>query len=328
MAAGVERRSPLRILCPEPESYSRAGLGEMARYGQIDARSLTQAELEREAGNHDVLMLRLKLHLTEGILRGKGRALVAVLSPTTGVNHLALPLAEELGVPIFHLRGERAFLDTIHSTAEHTFGLMLALGRRLVPAVSSVRAGEWTPQRFRGRELSGKRLGIVGFGRLGSIVARYAQAFDMSVATYDPFVAQLPSGVVRCETLLELCLQSDVLSVHAPWNESTQGLIGRTELAALPAGALVINTARGELLDEAALIDELRSGRLAGAAVDVLAEEHAAVSAGSPMLDYARQHENLIITPHIGGATEEAVEKTDRFVIDKFARWLAASGGD
>lgn len=325
MASKGASGTRLRILCPEPESYSRAGLAEMARYGDVDARSLSQAELERVAGGYDVLMLRLKLHLTASILEGRP---LAVLSPTTGVNHLALPVAERLGVPVFHLRGERAFLDTIHSTAEHTFALMLALSRRLVPAVTSVREGSFDPQHFRGHELSGKRLGIVGFGRLGSIVARYAAAFEMSVAVHDPFVAELPAGVTRADSLLALCRETDILSLHAPWNETTEGLVGRDELAALPEGALFVNTARGELVDERALLAALESGRLAGAAVDVLAREHEAVANGSAMLDYARNHDNLIITPHIGGATEEAIEKTDRFVIGKFASWLASAAGE
>lgn len=317
----------LRILCPEPENYSRAGLARMGDFGAVDARSLSQAEFASAASEYDVLMVRLALHLTEAILEGGGRPPLAVLSPTTGVNHLALPAAERLGVSVFHLRGERAFLDTIHSTAEHTFGLILALTRRIVPAVNSVRAGNWDPQRFRGRELSGKRLGIVGFGRLGSIVARYAVAFDMAVSAYDPHVSDFPPGITRATSLLELCRQSDIVSLHAPWNESTEGLLGREEIELLPEGAIVVNTARGELVDERALLDALEGGRLAGAAADVLSREHAAIASSSAMLDYARRHDNLLITPHIGGATEEAIEKTDSFVIDKFARWLASTRG-
>ncbi len=317
-------RAPLRILCAEPENFSARGLAEVAKLGLLHAQSLSQSEFAEQAAEHDVLMLRLRLHLTDAILAGNGRPPLAVLSPTTGVNHLALPSAERLGVPIFHLRGEREFLDTIHSTAEHTFGLLLALARKLAPAVASTKRGQWHQVDYRGRELAGKRLGIIGFGRLGSIVARYAAAFDMDVSTFDPYVSAIAGNVVRRASLEELCQNSDVLSIHASLSETTEGLVGPKELNALPMGALLVNTARGELLQEDALLAALESGRLAGAALDVLANEHSSVAHGSAVLEYTRTHDNLIITPHIGGATAEAVERTDLFTIEKFAHWYRA----
>ncbi len=322
------RPSRLRILCAEPENYSRLALERMSTFGDVEARTMAQAEFDAEASNFDVLMIRLRLMLSERTFVNPERAPLAVLSPTTGVNHLALGLTGRLGIQVFHLRGERAFLDTIHSTAEHSFLLMLALHRKLLPAALSVRSGRWEQTPFRGRELGGKRLGIVGLGRLGSLMARYADSFGMRVAAFDPYLETFPAYVRRYTSLEELFGNSDVVSLHAPLDDTTRGLVGTEQLACLPDGALFVNTARGELVDELALLEALRSGKLAAAAVDVLSDEHRSVTVGSALLDYAKTADNLLVTPHIGGAALEAIERTDNFIIDKFERWLHSRGKD
>ncbi len=315
----------LRILCGEPQNYSVAGLDAVRAIADLDAEPLTQAAFAERAPAYDVLMVRLQLKVTKEMLAAAPR-LRAILTPTTGLNHIAMDVADEQGVEVFHLRGHTDFLRTITSTAEHTWGLLLALVRNTPVAFDAVKAGTWVQRPYRGRELKGKRLGILGHGRLGSIVGQYGAVFGMQVLTYDPYIDAVPDPVVRVETLEDLFAQSDVLSVHVPLNTETEGMIGAAELAHLPKGAFVVNTARGEIIDEVALCAALESGQIAGVAVDVLGQEHRIPGHGHVLIDYARQHTNVVITPHIGGAAWEAIEQTDLYIIRRFIARLTELG--
>ena len=166
-------------------------------------------------------------------------------------------------------------------------------------------------------------MGLVGLGRVGERVAHYARAFDMKVGAYDPNIAAAswPADVDRYADLHGLLSNSEVVSIHAPLTDGTRGLIGVAEFASLPPGAVLVNTSRGEIVDEPALIKALSSGRLAGAALDVVCDERGAL-ATSPMLSYARSHDNLLVTPHLGGATVESMHKTEEFMAIKLARFL------
>jgi D-3-phosphoglycerate dehydrogenase len=312
---------PLRVLCGEPQNYSKAGLDIVGSFAHLDAVTLSQTEFNSRAAEYDVLMVRLQLRVDRALIES-APSVRAVLSPTTGLNHIDLAAAEEHAVTVFHLRGETEFLKTITSTAEHTWALLLALIRNVPHAFESVQVGEWEQRPFRGRELKGKTLGIVGLGRLGRIVARYGWAFGMRVVAYDPYVMDVPDYVESCSGLRALMEQSDVLSIHVPLNETTSGMIGAQQLAWLPEGAVVVNTARGELLDELAILDGLSSGRIAGFAADVLADEHHIREAGHPLVDFSKTHQNVLITPHIAGAAVEAIEQTDLFIINRLKNWL------
>jgi D-3-phosphoglycerate dehydrogenase len=144
----------------------------------------------------------------------------------------------------------------------------------------------------------------------------------MQVQAYDPYQSSLPEGVRRCESLVGLLESSDVLSIHVSLTEETRGMVSVEELDCLPRGAILVNTSRGAVLDEAALLSALESGRLAGAGLDVLQDEHRIGEGQHPLIEYARTHENLLITPHIGGATQESVEKADLFLVKKVREFL------
>jgi len=242
-----------------------------------------------------------------------------IVSNTTGVPHIDLAAARRRGVTVCALHDEPVFLDSITPTAEHTVGLMLAAWRRIPAAHAAAAAGAWNRRPWVApRMLSRMRLGIVGFGRLGRKVCRIADAMGMNCAYYDPYV----SGGTA--TLLDLARVSDVFTLHAPASDETKGLVSRSILKALPNGAMVINTARGELLDTDALLDLLQSGHIAAAALDTIEGEYEPGFADrfgdSPLARYARCHDNLILTPHIGGSTLDAWTETERFVIEKAAR--------
>lgn len=245
----------------------------------------------------------------------------AVVSNTTGVPHIDLAAARERGVAVCALHDEQAFLETITSTAEHTIGLLLAVWRRIPASHAAVSQGVWDRHPWVApRMLSRMRLGLVGYGRLGRKVGAVARAMDMDVAFYDPYV---PGGA---DSLVAMASRSDVLSLHAPATAETANLVSRAVLEALPRGALVINTARGEILDLDAVLDLMEVGHIAGAGIDTLPGEYdpefSKTLAASRVARYAREHDNLLLTPHIGGSTVDAWRETERFVIEKACRAL------
>jgi D-3-phosphoglycerate dehydrogenase len=313
----------IRILNAEPRQYSADARKILGELGEVVERQLGRTELLRTLPAFDVLIVRLG-HQVDRALLDAGQRLRAVVTATTGLDHVDVEHAARRGVAVLSLRGETEFLRTIPATAEHTWALLLALVRRIAPASESVRRGEWERDRFRGRELAGARLGLVGLGRVGRRVARYGVAFDMRVAAHDPYVTEWEPGVRRAATLPDLLADTDVLSLHVPLAPETRRLVGRRELALLPSGAVLVNTARGDVVDPDALQEALETGHLGGAALDVLPGERDLVAGGNTpaLLTYARAHDNLLVTPHVAGATVESMERTEVFMARKLAVFL------
>ncbi|MBN2470233.1 MAG: hydroxyacid dehydrogenase [Anaerolineae bacterium] len=313
-----------RILNAEPGDYSPDARAILRSLGALDERDLNRSELLAQIAAYDAVIVRLRFTIDRQVIDAAAR-LKAIVTATTGLDHIDMAYAERAGIAVLSLRGHEDFLESVVASAEHTWALLLALMRRVPAAHQSVLGGAWDRDAFKGHDLRGKRLGILGLGRLGGKVARYGLAFGMRVAAYDSTPGRMIEGVTMCRTQADLLRQSDVLSIHVPLDETTAGLLGGREIALLPAGAVVINTARGAILDEAALLAGLESGRLSGAALDVLAGERTRQE--SVLVAYARTHDNLIITPHIGGATFEAMAATEVFMAEQLRRFLAARGG-
>jgi D-3-phosphoglycerate dehydrogenase len=313
----------IRILNAEPAGYSAEAHARLQAIGEVVAAPLSRPALLAQLPAYDVLIVRLA-HQVDREVIDAGRRLKFIVSATTGLDHIDLEYAQSKGITVVSLRGETEFLRGIRSTAEHTWALLLALLRRIPQASASVRAGAWDRDAFRGNELAGKRLGIVGLGRIGQMVACYGQAFGMSTAAYDPAAPEWPHGVEPAPDLAALLGRSDVLTLHVPLTAETALMMGEAQVAQLPAGAVLVNTSRGDLVDEKALLRALERGHLAGAALDVITHERQpALRQGSPLLAYARDHENLLVTPHIAGATVEAMARAELFVAHKLARVMA-----
>jgi D-3-phosphoglycerate dehydrogenase len=215
-----------------------------------------------------------------------------------GLDNIDVAAASERGIGVLNVPGANAV-----AVAELVFGLLLGLFRHIPAADASVRRGEWEKGRFQGRELRGKTLAIIGLGKIGGAVARRARAFEMECIGFDPIVSSADALAMGVEpvTFDELFPRAEVLTLHAPILPETKGMVGAAELARMPRGAVLVNAARGGLVDEASLVEALRSGALAGAALDVFSEEP---PKGSPLLSLP----NVVLTPHIGAATVEAQE--------------------
>lgn len=266
---------------------------------------LTPEEVTAERIAGAAVVVTNKVPLTQAVLQGAS-ALKLICIAATGTNNVDLAAATRHGITVCNVRGYGT-----PAVAQHVFALTLALSTRLLDYQHAVRLGRWqqSPQfcllDYPIRELAGKRLGIVGYGELGRAVARLGEAFGMKLLLAQRPGAQ-PSGKLWGRLpLQELLPQVDVLSLHSPLTPETRGLIGARELALMKPDALLINTARGGIVDEQALADALRAGRLGGAGVDVLSEEPPV--RGNPLL--APDIPNLIVTPHVAWASREARQR-------------------
>ncbi len=282
-----------RVLINEP--IDAAGVAILQRDHEVVQHDYSAEELPSVIGGFDALVVRSATQVTAAVLAA-GRRLQVVGRAGVGVNNIDVAAATDRGIVVVNVPDG----NTI-AAAEHTFALMLALVRHIPAATAKVRAGGWDRHGFMGHELNGKTLGVVGLGRVGQEVSKRAQAFQMRVVGYDPYLPpeRAESLGIRFLPFDEVLRSADILTVHTPLTKQTQGLIGARELGMLRPGAMVLNAARGGIIRETDLLDALRTGHLAGAALDVFEEEP---PVGNPLL----QLPNVVVTPHLGASTEEA----------------------
>jgi len=284
----------VRILVAEP--LASEGVELLRSQHAVDERTgLAPDDLRAIIGEYDALVVRSQVQVDAELI-GAGTRLVVIGRAGVGVDNVDLDAATRAGVTVVN-----APTGNTIAAAEHTLALLYALARRIPAADASVRRGEWKRAQFTGTELRGKTLGIVGLGKIGQSVAVRARAMEMTVLAADPYVSaeaasHVGAELVGLESLLE---RADVVSVHVPLTRATRGLIGPAALGRMKRGALLLNVARGGVVDEAAVADALRSGQLAGAAIDVFDREP---PTGSPLLEAP----STILTPHLGASTAEA----------------------
>jgi D-3-phosphoglycerate dehydrogenase len=307
----------MNVLIAESGGFSDEAVEKVRELGNVTLADLNRDSLLTAVAEADVLWVRLRHRIDREVMAAAPH-LKIIVTPTTGLNHIDLDEAERRGIRVLSLRGETHFLKEIHATAEHTIALLFGLLRNLPAAVEHVRSGGWNRDLFRGTELFGKTVGVVGLGRVGHMVARYMAAFGARVYAADTNQESTPAEpAVTFVPLPELLSRADIVTLHVSLDSATAGFFGAFQFAAMRKGSWFINTARGELVDEAALIRSLQDGHLAGAALDVLCGEDPDNMYCHPVVAYAREHLNVIITPHIGGCTGESMRKTERFLAER-----------
>ncbi len=278
------------------DSIHEAGIELLRKHAEVEvATSLSEDELVERVADADALIVRSATKVTRRVIEA-GKRLVVIGRAGVGVDNIDLKAATERGIVVVNAPDASSI-----TVAEHTFGLMLALARRIPQANASLKAKKWEKKRFLGVELRGKTLGILGLGRIGSEVVRKAKAFGMRCIAYDPYISEKLARELGVEVveLGELLERSDFITIHAPLTESTRRMIDDSAFARMKKGAYIINCARGGIIDEDALYRALTSGKIAGAALDVFEKEP---PFDSPLLEL----ENCIVTPHLGASTEEA----------------------
>lgn len=241
---------------------------------------------------------------------------------TTGSDHIERDALNVRGIPVRTLREDSNFLMSLTPAAELSWLLLMACARQLPSAVNHVLSGQWMREMFPGMMLNGRRLGLIGCGRIGSWMSRYARAFGMEVIGYDPNLSKFPETIQKA-SLEEVYSTSDFISIHVNLTPETIKLIDRDAFSLMKQGVVFINTSRGGLVDELAMLEALRSGKIGAAGLDVLDGEpdinnHA-------LVEYARSNKNLLITPHCGGFSPDAVKKVCALAAEKIYKIIVKS---
>ncbi|MBI4302538.1 MAG: phosphoglycerate dehydrogenase [Chloroflexi bacterium] len=282
------------VLVTEP--IDNAGLEVLRQYATVDVKTgLTPEELKSIIGGYYGLIVRSQTKVTAEIIAA-GSRLQVIGRAGVGVDNIDLEAATRSGIIVVN-----APLGNAISAAEHTLALLLALSRHIPQANATLRAGEWRRANFMGTEVRHKTLGIIGLGQVGTEVARRAKGLEMNIIAHDPFVSYDYARNLGVELVSkeELLRQSDFISLHVSLTAATKGMIGRKELAMVKPTAYLINTARGGIVDEAALYAAVEEGQLAGAALDVFSQE-------PPSPSQLPKSDKIIVTPHLGASTVEA----------------------
>lgn len=298
-----------RVVVADP--IDPVGLAPLASRAEIVRSGPGQPALEELIRTADALLVRSETRVTADLLAHAER-LKVIGRAGAGVDNIDIDAATRRGIVVVNAPGGNTFAAT-----EHTLALLLAAARQVCPADASMKRGEWRRSEFVGVEVRGKVLGLVGLGRVGAEVARRAQAFDLRVIAYDPYVSDELAHRLAVEVadLRHVLEQADFVSLHTPLTEHTRGLIGAEQLGWLKKTAILVNCARGGLIDEAALVAALDAGELAGAAIDVYEQEPAQ---NSPLA----HHPRVVATPHLGASTAEAQTSVARQVAEQVLQVL------
>ena len=289
--------SKVSILVADP--IADEGLAILRAESDVEVQvrpGLSVPELAQQVGEFDGLIIRSGVKVTAEVLARHGK-LKAIARAGVGIDNVDVDAATRRGIIVMNTPDGNTL-----STAELTITLMLALSRNVVEACNSLRSGRWDRKKYLGSQLAGKTLGVVGMGRVGRAVALRAKAFEMKVLALDPFLTPESAAhedIELCTDLMEVCSNADYITVHTPLSDQTRGLIGAEQIAAMKTGVRLINCARGGIIDESALCDGIKSGRVAGAALDVFETE-------PPKDSELLSMPNVVVTPHLGASTREA----------------------
>ena len=295
------------VLLNEPDGFPAPAVERLSRLGPV-----YRADRDYPARVVTAAFVRLRERVGEDFHR-RHPALRYLVSPTTGTDHLDLAYLERAGIEVITLRGRTSFLEQIHATAEHTLALVLALIRRVPAAAADVASGHWNRYPFKGSELFGKTVLLLGYGRVGRQVHALYQAFGCRVIAHDADIAKVPAELV-CRWPDALA-GVDVLSVHVALDTNSRGFVDAAILDRLPTHAVLVNTARGEVVDQDAVIQRVLQGRLGGAALDVLAGEPQPLSP-TLLQQIEKAGPRLLLTPHIAGFTAESLSVVENHVAD------------
>ncbi|HEX2475918.1 MAG TPA: phosphoglycerate dehydrogenase [Lacipirellulaceae bacterium] len=297
------------------DTLAKEGLDMLAAAPSIEyeVRTGLKGDALRQAlSQFDGAICRSGVQITADALEGN-RRLKAIVRAGVGTDNIDKDAATRWGIVVMNTPGGNTL-----STAEHTIALMLALSRNIAPAYQSLMGGKWERSKYMGTQVAGKTLGIVGLGRIGVAVAKRARALEMKVLGYDPFLSREKAqelGIEPVESVEALLPRVDYLTVHTPLTDETRGLIGAAEIEKLKPGVRLINAARGGIYDEAALAAALKSGRLAGVALDVYATEPCT---DNPLFGMP----GVVCTPHLGASTEEAQTQVATEAVELLVAYL------
>jgi D-3-phosphoglycerate dehydrogenase / 2-oxoglutarate reductase len=300
------------------DNLSKMGVDLLKRYEQfqVDVNTgLKPDEIKKIIGDYQGLIVRSETKVTAEILAAADN-LKVIGRAGTGVDNIDVPAASKKGIVVMNAAAGNSV-----TTAEHTISLMMSLARKIPQAHAKLKAGKWDKKSFMGVELAGKTLGIIGLGNIGKIVASRANGLAMRVLAYDPFITKevATRAGIELGTLDEIFSRADFITVHTPLTDETRGIVGEAAFAKMKNGVRIINAARGGLVDEKALFDAIKSGKVAGAALDVFVQEP--IPTDHPLLTL----DEVVVTPHLGASTGEAQDAVAVTIAQQVADFLATN---
>lgn len=310
------KNGKMKIVITESQNFSKIGfekLKTIAEVQQFDFNTLE--ELIQRCKNVQVLFVRLRFKFTKEVLIQLPN-LKFILSATTGTDHIDEDFFLRRGGKIICLKGETGFLEQIPSTAEHTWGLLLSLVKKIPFSFDDVKNGNWDRDSFKGNNLKNKKIAILGMGRVGKQVAKIANCFDMQVGFYD--IKEVDVPYLKFDSPTTLFEWADIISVHIPQNKSNENYIDKKLLSHINKTSVLINTSRGGIWDEETLYEMILNKEIKGVATDVLKNELDNKINKNSLVTLAKKGFPIIITPHIAGATFESMEITEEFIVNKF----------
>ena len=301
----------MKILCLTPIKHLDGIYEYLNSFGRIDYLPDSPANMIRDTVsilNYDVIFCnpnKQNYKLDEYILKHFNGT---ILTASTGLNHIDIDYCNEKGIKVMSHKEDMELLNELPSTSELAFGLMSSMLRNIPSSFDDVKKGNWDYDSHMGHQLKGKTIGIIGYGRLGKMMTDYCYAFGMNTLPYDPY---------KFDADFELLLKiSDVISLHVHANDETRHMINKKTLGKMKNNSYIVNTSRGEIVNEHDIVDALRSGKLKGYATDVIEDEYGNRE-NSPILKGIKEGLNIIVTPHVGGMTWEGQQKAYMWSISK-----------
>ena len=309
----------MKIVIIESKDFSKHALQLLSELGTVILLDVqNENSLQDAIKDADVLFVRLQYYISSKII-DVATQLKYILTATTGLDHIDVNYFESKGGEVVSLKGEYDFLSSIPSTAEHTWGLILALIRNIPKAFEDVKKGFWRRDLFKGNNLKGKRIGLLGLGRVGSQVAKYAEAFEMKIGFYD-CKRKDKEIYKKFNNPEDLFSWADIISIHIPLNIENIHFVNKKLLDQVKSKTVLINTSRGAIIDELYLCELIEKKAIKGYAADVLEDEINSKNKIEieKLVVLAKENYNVILTPHIAGATYESMELTEEFIVEKF----------
>ena len=301
----------MKILCLTPIKHLDGIYEYLNSFGRIDYLPDSPANMIRDTVsilNYDVIFCnpnKQNYKLDEYILKHFNGT---ILTASTGLNHIDIDYCDKKGIKVMSHKEDMELLNELPSTSELAFGLMSSMLRNIPSSFDDVKKGNWDYDSHMGHQLKGKTIGIIGYGRLGKMMTDYCYAFGMNTLPYDPY---------KFDADFELLLKiSDVISLHVHANDETRHMINKKTLGKMKNNSYIVNTSRGEIVNEHDIVDALRSGKLKGYATDVIEDEYGNRE-NSPILKGIKEGLNIIVTPHVGGMTWEGQQKAYKWSISK-----------
>lgn len=312
-----------RVLFTEPEAYSKSLRNELPKYWNCKFKNFSNEKKlisYLNKNSFEIIIGKLGLSFNKKFFQS-AKSLKIFATPTTGLDHIDLKAASKRKIHIISLRGELSILKRVTSTAEHAWALLLACNRNLIRLVNKTKSGYWGRAGFQLNQLSGKKIGIIGYGRIGKMLAQYAKTFRMYVFIFDKNIKSTTfSNRLSSVSLKYLLSNSDYIILSASYSAGDPIIMTKKNIMLIKPGTTFINISRGELVDENAIIEALKINKISMIGLDVLngdSKWNNLKKIRSPLLKLSKKSNRIIITPHVGGYAKEAIESTRRFIFEK-----------